>query len=335
MNPVQLLRNPEVRRAVCAHLALGAGLLLAARLAGAPLWIPLTACAAYTALYIGLTCRQYRRIAALAADVDRILHGQKVVNLEEYAEGELSILQTEIHKMTVRLGEQQLALQKDKAQLADAIADISHQIRTPLTSVHLLTTMLSEPGLSDERRRELSHRLLTMLSRMEWLIEALLKMSKLEAGTVSLRRETLPAEELLRRAAGPLLISMELREQTLRIQAQGSFTGDAAWTSEAIGNILKNCMEHTPQGGRIDAAAAENALYTEIVIADTGSGIDPEDLPHIFERFYKGKNSDEHSFGIGLALAREIAAAQNGSIRAENRPEGGARFILRFYKGTV
>ena len=128
---------------------------------------------------------------------------------------------------------------------------------------------------------------------------------------------------------------MELRGQELIIRAEGDFYRDLAWTSEAVGNIVKNCMEHTPDGGRIEINAAENALYSEIIIKDNGTGISSEDLPHIFERFYKGKDSDGKSFGIGLALSRMIITGQGGTVKAENRKPAGAMFTIRFYKGTV
>ena len=237
--------------------------------------------------------------------------------------------------MTSRLREQKQQLQDDKIYLADSIADISHQIRTPLTSINLLVQFLSEPNISDERRMKLTHELLGLLSRIDWLITTLLKISKLDAGTVQFKRETLPLDELIRKSTSPLLVPIELREQTLAVGAEGNFTGDVSWTVEAISNIVKNCMEHTPDGGRIEIKASENALYTEIIISDNGTGIDKEDLPHIFERFYKGKNSDDKRFGIGLALARTIITSQNGTIKAENNADKGALFTIRFYKGTV
>jgi signal transduction histidine kinase len=126
---------------------------------------------------------------------------------------------------------------------------------------------------------------------------------------------------------------MELRDLELKLSVSDeAFTGDLYWSVEALSNILKNCMEHTPAGGRIEIKASENALYTEIIVSDSGPGIDPEDLPHLFERFYKGKNSSENTVGIGLALSRMIAAEQNGIIKAENGKARGAVFTLRFYK---
>lgn len=333
---MKLLRNPEVRRFVIRHFIVT---LLAA--AAAFVWQPLYGlftlilCILFLAMHLWSTSRRYQKLAELSEDLDRILHGEDDVILGQYAEGELAILQNEIRKMTVRLREQQQTLQLDKVHLADSIADISHQLRTPLTTINLLVSFLSEPECSDDRRLKLTRELCGLLSRIDWLITALLKMSKLDAGTVRFRPEQLPMDKLLHQAAEPLLVPMELRDQSLSITADGTFEGDIAWTQEALANILKNCMEHTPAGGSITVTATETVLYREIRIADTGCGIAPEDLPHIFERFYKGKDADEKSFGIGLALARRIITQQNGTIKAENQPHGGALFTIRFYRGTV
>lgn len=333
---MKFLRNPEIARTVLLFAAIS----LAATVT-AYLWRPAfgiftaVVCIFLTGPHVLTTYRRYGRIAALSADLDRVLHGEDAADLNRYAEGELAILQSEIHKMTIRLREQQQNLQKDKIYLADSIADISHQLRTPLTTINLLVSFLSEPDCSRERRLHLTRELYSLLSRIDWLITALLKLSKLDAGTVQFHREAMPMEELLRRSAEPLLVPMELRDQTLTVEADGTFEGDRSWTQEALTNILKNCMEHTPDGGKITVTATETALYREIRIADNGCGIDPAELPHIFERFYKGKDADEKSFGIGLALARRIITTQDGTIKAENRPGGGALFTIRFYRGTV
>ena len=281
------------------------------------------------------TYKRYRRIASLADDINHVLHGDSPIDFDNYSEGELSILHSEIYKMTVRLREQQQKLISDKEYLADSLADISHQIRTPLTSINLLVERLSASGLTDECRHQLTNELYGLLDRIDWLITTLLKISKLDAGTVQFNKETVSMETLINKSCAPLLIPIELRGQELIIHAEGNFYGDPAWTSEAVGNIVKNCMEHTPDGGKIEIEAAENALYSEIIIKDNGTGISPEDLPHIFERFYKGKDSDGKSFGIGLALSRMIIAGQKGTVKAENRKNTGAMFTLRFYKGTV
>ena len=333
---IKLLKNKEVRKALLWQLLLSADACavcfffdIRAGLTAAGLSLLLML------IYCVSTYRRYQSLAALAGDIDQILHGDHAIDFDNYSEGELSILHSEIYKMTVRLREQQQKLISDKEYLADSLADISHQIRTPLTSINLLVERLSASGLTDECRHQLTNELYGLLDRIDWLITTLLKISKLDAGTVQFNKETVSLEVLINKSCAPLLIPIELRGQGLIIRAEGNFYGDPAWTSEAVGNIVKNCMEHTPDGGKIEIEAAENALYSEIIIKDNGTGISPEDLPRIFERFYKGKDSDDKSFGIGLALSRMIIAGQKGTVKAENRKNAGAMFTLRFYKGTV
>ena len=330
-----LLRNPEVRHGLVLHL------LLLAAVAAAWLWHPsfglftLGLWAVYLFFYLVSAARRYRQMAELSQEIDQLLHGDHQMDLTRYEEGELAILHSQLVKMTVRLREQQLQLQQDKVHLADSLADISHQIRTPLTSINLLVSRLSQPQLPPQRHQQLIAELQQLLGRIDWLVVTLLKLSRLDAGTATFQARPIPMEHLLQTAAAPLLVPMELRGITLQLEGQGIFNGDEAWTAEALGNIIKNCMEHTPEGGCVTVQGSENALYSQITVTDTGCGIAPEDLPHIFQRFYKGKNSDDKSFGIGLALARQVVTAQNGTIKAANRPQGGAEFQLRFYKGTV
>ncbi len=292
--------------------------------------------AALCAVFLLSSRARYRDLARLSEDIDHILHGQQQLLLEEYREGELSILHSEIQKMTVRLKEQTDTLQRDKVRLSQAIADISHQLRTPLTAMNLTASMLSGEDLTDQRRLELARELKRSLGRMDWLVEALLKLAQLDAGTAQMKREPVALEALIEQASKPLLIPMELRNQELQITIKDeSFIGDFQWTLEAIANVLKNAVEHTPAGGTVSVTAEENALFTGLVIEDSGPGFAPEELPHLFQRFYKGKNARPESVGIGLALARQIIAEQNGTISAANRPEGGARFTLRFYKSVL
>lgn len=282
------------------------------------------------------TKKRYDRLKNLATDADRMLHGERNLNLASYQEGELAILANEIEKLLLRLTEQSDTLLREKRYLSDSLADISHQLRTPLTSLHLLLTRLLEET-DESGRRRLAYEGGQLLDRVDWLVNALLKISKIDAGTAVFVKERVDASSLVEKSLGPLNIPMELREQSVvrEIDARAGFVGDAAWSVEALGNILKNCMEHMGQGGTLWIRVEENHLYTEIVIEDNGPGIDPEDLPHLFERFYKGKNASDSNVGIGLALARMIACAQNGTLKAENRTEGGARFVMRFYKGVV
>lgn len=331
---MKFFRNPEIRLSLVWHFSLFFGAVLLGFCFPSRAVILMIV---FSFLFIGshywITWRRYRRLAQLAREIDHMLHSQIPVQFEKYREGELSILENELSKMTLKLSEQAAALADDKKFLADSMADISHQIRSPLTSSNLILSLLMEPDLPSVKRKKLLQELAQLLSRIDWLVESLLKMSKMDAGTVCFQQAPVNVRALIRQAAEPLMIPMELREQTFSIQEESGveFTGDPAWSQEAILNILKNCMEHTPPGGCIQIFFSQNAIYTEIVIEDNGPGFDREDLPHLFERFYKGKNASPQSVGIGLALARMVISRQNGTLKAENRPEGGARFTIKFY----
>ena len=333
---MKLLKNQEVLKTLILELAIGA----VASIVGfvfnevAGVVAVLLTLALVVINYI-TTYNRYKQIARISEDINKLLHGDNTISFDEYTEGELSVLHSEIQKMTVRLRERQQRLLDDKVYLADSIADISHQIRTPLTSINLIVQLLSQPDISEDKKRQHIFELKRLLSRIDSLITALLKISKLDAKTVQFKPRNLRLQELINKSCEPLLVPFELRGQELKISADGSFYGDLDWTCEAIGNIVKNCMEHTPDGGTVEVTALENPIYSEIVIKDTGSGIDKDDLPHIFERFYKGKNSGDNSFGVGLALARMIVTGQNGTVKAENQKDKGAKFTIRFYKGAV
>lgn len=333
---MKLLRNREVFSVLMIMLIIsGAAILYTHSLDRKYCLLTLVLCSVFIVLYLVSTALRYRKLSSLTSEINSILHDESRMLINDFNEGELALLRAEIRKMTVRLREQSQLLKEDKIRLADFLADVSHQIRTPLTSLNLLVSFLEKPDLSPERRREIAHELSGLLRRIDWLITVLLKISRLDAGVVKFRSETIDMNEFISKASAPLQIPIEIHGQNLIIDADGSITADESWTCEAVGNILKNCMEHTPEGGSITVKATENSLYSEIIISDSGSGISEDDLPHIFERFYKGKDSDDSSFGIGLALARMIVTEQNGTIKAENSAEGGARFSMRFYKGTV
>ena len=279
--------------------------------------------------------RRYRRIADLSDSIDRILHGAEDVKFEEYQEGEVAILSSEIHKMVIRLREQASQLLADKRFLSDSIADIAHQLRTPLTSMNIIVDMFSDAELSDEKRFDLLAEMMQSLNRIEWLINTLLKMSKIDADTVFFEQKEYNVKEMLSKASQPLEVPLDINGVALKVNCpeDAVIRGDMMWTSEAIGNILKNCMEHTPEGGMIEINVKHTPIYTEIVLHDTGTGIDPDDIPHVFERFYRGKVALNTSIGIGLALTKMIVERQSGTIRAGNRPEPehGAEFTVRFY----
>lgn len=336
---MKYFRNPEIKiEIVCYSIVWFLAMVLGGLAGGS---VTLIAVALVGALFVLLhfvsSFMRYKRIDAMAQEIDRFLHGYTMLQIDTQQEGELSVLESEISKMILRLKNQADMLKKDKIYLSDSIADISHQIRTPLTSINLIVSRLSSQELTWEKRRELLMELDGLLAHIDWLIQSLLKISKLDAGTVKLKQERVSVMSLIQDATEPLEIPIDIRSQTLVVDCgqEVSYIGDRAWMREALSNIVKNCMEHTPEGGTIWVEAQENAIYTEIIVRDNGPGISKKDLPHLFERFYKGENSSEKSVGIGLALARMIIASQNGTVSAENSKEGGARFSIRFYKSTV
>ncbi len=335
---MRFFRNPEVKKSIAIY-----GIITAAAAAGGWIYNPalglllfLTGLV-YLALYILFTFCRYQRLAEMGKRIDSILHGEKLVPESKYREGELAVLENELNKMIIRLYEQKELLEKDKLYLQDSIADISHQLKTPLTAMNLILSLLEDPELSKEQRFGYRKELEGHISHLDWLISTLLKLSRLDAGTANLQVRRVDAAKLIRVVVTPLEIPMELRGLSLRTEIEEgvSFDGDLSWTAEAVANILKNCMEHTPPGGVIHIEASENPIYTEFVISDNGEGISEEDLPHLFERFYRGKNSSDTSVGIGLALARTVITSQRGTVKAENRKDGGAAFTIRFYKSVV
>lgn len=333
---MKLWNNPEIKHFLLLYGAFSCLFLTAGFLihpyAGGLLGI---ACIFFLMLFLLYTGKRYRVLSEMSLSIDKLLHGEPI-RISACREGELSILEAELQKMTTRLQEQADALQQDKLCLSSAMADISHQLRTPLTSINLTLSMLRSSDLPAGRRQELLRDLSKSLQKIDWLIEALLKLSKLDAGTVQFAQVPVSVAALIDKACENLLVPMELRGQELTVLVQKeAFVGDLSWTGEALTNLVKNCHEHTPEGGCIRIEALETPLFTQITVRDNGPGFVPEEIPRLFERFYKGSGSSPESVGIGLALARQIITSQNGTLTAANAPEGGALFTIRFYKSVV
>lgn len=264
----------------------------------------------------------------------RVCSGDYGMDVADNAEGELSILKNNLYKVIVMLRTSNEALAKDKVYLADSLADISHQLKTPLTSITVMTDLMKTEE-NGEKRAEFIGIAETQLEKMKWLITTLLKISKLDADTVKLDSSMVSINDVISDSLKPFMIMLDLKNIDVERETEDFlFRGDRSWTAEAVGNIVKNCIEHTENGG-ISFSVSETGLYGELIISDNGSGIDPEDMPHIFERFYHGKNSSCESAGIGLALAREILKKQKATVEALSAPGAGTTFIIRFYKSAV
>ena len=275
----------------------------------------------------------YRDIKDMTDYVYHSSEGREYEMKNKNQEGQIGLLKTELMKMTTVLKEKVALLHSEKIFLNDTISDISHQLKTPMTSLMLLTDLMYN-DLDKEKKIEFLDRTNAQLSRMDWLIKSMLKLSKLEAKVIDFKTEKVNINELIRRSISPLSVPMELKNISLNINGnkEASYIGDIEWSSEALGNIIKNCIEHTKEGGNLNISYEENPIYSEIVIKDNGEGIDKEDIPNIFKRFYKGKNSKSDSVGIGLAMAKSIIESQNGDIYVKSEKNMGTEFHITFHK---
>lgn len=329
-----MLRNREIRQfayifGAVTLIGVAAGFLLHPAAGG----LVLALAAAFGILFFLFTKARYRKIAALSEQIDLVLHYGERMNIDQEEEGELSILQSEITKMTLRIREQNDALKREKKHLADSLADIAHQLRTPFTSANLVLSLL-EKGPEEGEQKKLLREAEELFAQMDWLLNSLLKLSRLDAGIVEFQKEDIEVGNLLETAVSPLFIPMELHDIALQKDLPENvwISGDPGWLAEALQNILKNCMESAGDGGKIEVCCKDTLLYTEITIHDSGVGFEREELPCVFDRFYRGKKEKASGYGIGLSLARTIIAGQGGTITAKNHPMGGALFTIRFPK---
>lgn len=283
------------------------------------------------------TKHRYLEIEKLSGYLQEISNGNYRLDVRDNYEGELSILKSNIYKVTKMLSEKSVVLNEDKEKLNIAISDISHQLKTPLTSLMIMADLLEDEQLDESRRNEFTRNIQIQLERMEWLVSSLLKLSKIDAGTIVFKQEEVNLPKLIQTALEPLLVPLEIKQQNYQITGNENttFIGDFNWTTEALINIIKNCMEHTLENGSLAIHFEENALFTEIRITDNGKGIPKEELPHLFKRFYKGRNASDDSVGIGLAMAYSIITSQQGDIEVRSEVGTGTTFHIKFYKQVI
>ena len=314
----------------------GVAIGLLARLLPAGLALVGLVCAGFILLLVRYQRAVSAQVAGLSDYLGQIEAGDYALDVRDNGEGSFSLLKNDLYKVTVRLREQAELLQKDKTALSNLIADISHQIKTPLTSLGVLADLLAEDP-PEEDRRAFVERLRAQLGRIQWLVAALLKLARLDAGTAAFKSEPVDVRRLIEKALEPLQIPLEIKNQRLEVHGDdgASFTGDLNWSAEALTNVVKNCVEHTSEGGRIEIRYSANALYTEILVSDDGEGMASRDVPNIFNRFYRGEKAGENSVGIGLALAKAIFTAQGGDISVRSERGAGTSFTIRMFHGVV
>ena len=254
------------------------------------------------------------------------------LDLKENEEGELSILKNELYKTSIMLNEQAINSKKEKESLKDSLSDISHQLRTPLTSINLMIDNLLEGNLPKEEQKKLLLNINRKIKSTNFLIESLLKLSKFDANTISFNNTEYQINKILNNVEENLRDLLDLNEIELNITGNKKDTlyCDYKWQIEAITNIVKNCIEHSEPNNSIDINYEKSELLTKITIKDHGCGMSKKDQQHIFDRFYKGEHSNPNSIGIGMSLAKSIIEKSNGTIQVKSQEGQGTEFIIKY-----
>ncbi len=285
--------------------------------------------------YLIFIKNQYRKINKIDKYMNKILNNDYSLDIRDYVEGDISTLKNDVYKMTIKLKEQTELSIKDKKYLEETLADISHQIKTPLTSMYVINDILSDNDLDKKSQIEFLNKNRNQLERIEWLVTTLLKISRLDSGMVTLKRDNINIKDLINKTIEPIKIMAELKNILIETNIETTnFYLDFNWTLEALTNILKNACEHTNNNGSIKIEVNENPLYLNIKIIDNGVGISESDKKHIFDRFYKGKTNKD-SIGIGLNMAKKIINLQNGEIECISKINEGTTFDIKFYKKVI
>lgn len=287
---------------------------------------------AFAVLFLGYLKIQKKQTMDIAKRIERINLGDYSLQIDRNSEDELSLLDNQIYRTAVKFREQAENSRKDKENLQKSLSDISHQLKTPLTSIIVMVeNILDDDDMPLEIRREFLNDIKHNTNTISFLVQSLLKLSKLDAEAVKFRYEQVEVKSIVDECIKNTAVMAEILGVRLETDCNDIILNcDRKWLCEAITNIIKNCIEHS-HNGNIKITAEQNKLYTKISIKDNGSGIDKEDLPHIFERFYKGKNSSDDSVGIGLALAKSIIEKQGGYISVSSELNKGSEFVIKFF----
>lgn len=276
-----------------------------------------------------------KKINEITKYIEEINRGNYKLNIEENTEDELSILKNELYKITIKLKEVAENSQKDKTTLKDSLSDISHQIKTSITSILImLDNILSDENMPEDIKKDFIKDIKREIINIKFLVESILKLSKIDSNSIKFIKKEVFIKDIINEAVKNVSMLSELKNIEIIVSGDDSIKTicDLKWQVEAITNILKNCIEHSYENRKIYINYNQNNMYTELKIEDNGTGIDAKDLPHIFERFYKGKNSSSDSVGIGLALSKSIIESNNGYIQVDSELNKGTTFIIKYLK---
>ena len=274
-------------------------------------------------------------------ELDNLIKYLKELNRGNYnlqidlnSEGTLSILKNEIYTTTIMLREKAEKELVDKQNLKDSLTNISHQLKTPLTSISLLVDNLCDEDVPASLQKEFLGDIKTQIDSINYLIIVLLKLSRFDANVITFKEEKINVKNLCIDVLKHIDALRDVKNITIHINGSNNvtFIGDYKWEFEALSNILKNCLEYTSENKNIYVSFKETNMFTEIIIQDEGKGMNKEEKRRIFERFYKGENSSNNNFGIGMSLAKEIINKDNGKIKVDSTPDIGSTFKIRYYK---
>ena len=276
-----------------------------------------------------------KKIEEITKYIEEINNRNYRLDIDDNTEDELSILKNEIYKTTIMLKEVAENSVTDKLNLKDSLSDISHQLKTPLTSITIMIdNILDNPDMDEKTRIDFINDIKRQIYNINFLINSLLKLSKLDTNTVKFLHKEENLENIINQAINNVSSISDLKNVKIYIHGntKSKIYCDAKWQIEAISNILKNGVEHSKEGSIVDIYFEENKIYSQIIIKDYGVGINPNDLSHIFERFYKGKNTSNDSVGIGLALSKSIIEKDNGSVSVSSELNKGTEFVIKYFK---
>ena len=287
-------------------------------------------------LYFRYNYKRKNDIKDIIKYIEQINRRNYELEIDTISEDELSILKNEIYKTAVMLKEAALNSNKDKLNLKKSLEDISHQLKTPLTSILvLLDNLIDEPDMDSSIRNDFIIDIKRNVININFLVQALLKLSKFDANTVHFIKKENDLEMIVKEAIKNVSTLCDLRNINVKLNTleNAKVVCDAKWQIEAITNIIKNAIEHSKDNSSIIINIDNNRVYSKIEVIDFGEGISKRDIKHIFERFYKGENATSNSIGIGLALAKTIIEEDKGSIAVESN-ESNTKFTIKYFKLT-
>lgn len=297
------------------------------------LFVYLIICLVYLTIIINNDKRKEKEINEVIKIIEEINNKNYSFKMKDINEEDLSLLKNEIYKTTIMLNEISEISKKDKKELEESLEDISHQLKTPLTSILIMIdTLLDDEDMDQNTREDFLRNMKREVMNINFLVKSILKLSRLDTNTVKFISKKESVKEIINEAILNVSLLSDLKNVKIETNLSDSFiTCDYKWQIEALTNILKNSIEHSYENNKVLIESSENNAYVKIIIKDFGTGISKEDINHIFERFYKGKDSDYDSIGIGLALSKSIIEKQNGKISVESRDDG-TTFTIKYFK---